>query len=74
MEDAKAMAIREGSACTVHIGNDLVLTGYVDDFTPSYDAKEVSWVVSGRSKTSDLDAWPSTRAVNGKRHPRQGGP
>jgi len=53
-EDAKAMAIREGSACTVHIGNDLVLTGYVDDFTPSYDAKEVSWVVSGRSKTSDL--------------------
>ncbi|WP_265432815.1 phage baseplate assembly protein [Aeromonas salmonicida] len=53
-KDAKAMAIREGSACTVHIGNDLVLTGYVDDFTPSYDAKEVSWVVSGRSKTSDL--------------------
>jgi prophage tail gpP-like protein len=38
----------------VHIGNDLVLTGYVDDFIPSYDAKEVSWVVSGRSKTSDL--------------------
>ncbi len=53
-EDAKAMVIREGSACTVHIGNDLVLTGYVDDFIPSYDAREVSWVVSGRSKTSDL--------------------
>lgn len=52
--DAKAMAIREGSACTVHIGTDLVLTGYIDDFIPSYDAKEVSWVVSGRSKTSDL--------------------
>lgn len=53
-DDAKVMTIREGSACTIHIGNDLVLTGYVDDFIPSYDAKEVSWVVSGRSKTSDL--------------------
>lgn len=53
-DDAKTMVIREGSACTVAIGPDLVLTGYVDDFTPSYDAKEVEWVVSGRSKTSDL--------------------
>ncbi|MFM5095780.1 phage baseplate assembly protein [Aeromonas rivipollensis] len=48
------MVIKPLSACTVHIGNDLVLTGYVDDFIPSYDAREVSWVVSGRSKTSDL--------------------
>lgn len=53
-DDAAAMAIKPLSACTVHIGNDLVLTGYVDDFIPSYDAREVSWVVSGRSKTSDL--------------------
>ncbi|MEA9422406.1 phage tail protein [Aeromonas caviae] len=53
-KNASEMVIREGSACTVHIGNDLVLTGYVDDFIPSYDANEVSWVVSGRSKTGDL--------------------
>lgn len=53
-DDAKAMVIKPGSACTVHIGNDLVLTGYVDDFIPSYDATAVEWVVQGRSKTSDL--------------------
>lgn len=53
-DNASEMVIKPLSACTVHIGNDLVLTGYVDDFIPSYDAREVSWVVSGRSKTSDL--------------------
>ncbi|WP_368206517.1 phage baseplate assembly protein [Aeromonas sp. s5] len=53
-DNAPEMVIKPLSACTVHIGNDLVLTGYVDDFIPSYDAREVSWVVSGRSKTSDL--------------------
>lgn len=52
--NASEIVIKPLSACTVHIGNDLVLTGYVDDFIPSYDAHEVSWVVSGRSKTSDL--------------------
>ncbi|MDU7778705.1 MAG: contractile injection system protein, VgrG/Pvc8 family [Aeromonas caviae] len=53
-EDATAMAIKPLSACTVSIGSDLVLTGYIDDFIPSYDDREVEWVVSGRSKTSDL--------------------
>jgi len=53
-DDAKAMVIKPGSACTVHIGSDLALTGYVDDFIPSYDAEAVEWVVQGRSKTSDL--------------------
>lgn len=53
-ENASEMVIKPLSACTVHIGNELVLTGYIDDFIPSYDAREVSWVVSGRSKTSDL--------------------
>ncbi|MGU5714783.1 phage baseplate assembly protein [Aeromonas taiwanensis] len=53
-DNPSEMVIKPLSACTVHIGNDLVLTGYVDDFIPSYDAREVSWVVSGRSKTSDL--------------------
>ncbi len=53
-DNASEMVIKPLSACTVHIGNELVLTGYVDDFIPSYDAREVSWVVSGRSKTSDL--------------------
>ncbi|WP_017410110.1 phage baseplate assembly protein [Aeromonas hydrophila] len=51
---AQKITIKRGSACTVHIGNDLVLTGYIDTFVPSYDAKEVTRIVSGRSKTSDL--------------------
>jgi prophage tail gpP-like protein len=54
LDNPSIMTIKPLSACTVHIGNDLVLTGYVDDFIPSYDAREVSWVVQGRSKTSDL--------------------
>lgn len=54
MDVAQKVKIKRGSACTVHIGNDLVLTGYIDTFVPSYDAKEVTRIVSGRSKTSDL--------------------
>ncbi|MGU5686645.1 phage baseplate assembly protein [Aeromonas allosaccharophila] len=53
-KDATAMVIKKGSACTVHIGSDLVLTGYVDAFFPSYDADAVEWIVQGRSKTGDL--------------------
>ncbi|MFA7257904.1 MAG: phage tail protein [Aeromonas bestiarum] len=51
---AQKITIKRGSACTVHIGSDLVLTGYIDTFVPSYDAKEVTRIVSGRSKTGDL--------------------
>lgn len=53
-EDAKPLEIKPLSSCVVKIGDDTALTGYVDDFIPSYDAKEVSWVVNGRSKTADL--------------------
>lgn len=53
-DDANAMVIKDGSACQVLIGDEVVLTGYVDDFMPSYDAESVAWEVSGRSKTGDL--------------------
>jgi hypothetical protein len=36
------------------IGSDRVMTGYIDDFIPSYDAENVSLRVMGRDKTGDL--------------------
>lgn len=46
--------IRPGSRCEVRIGVDLVLTGYVYSAPVSYDARQVSVGVAGRSLTSDL--------------------
>jgi prophage tail gpP-like protein len=52
--DASSRTIKQGQSCTVKIGKDLVLTGYNDDWLPSYDANEVRLEVQGRSKTCDL--------------------
>ncbi|MGS1116868.1 phage baseplate assembly protein [Castellaniella sp. UC4442_H9] len=46
--------IRNGSRCEVHIGADLVVTGYAYAAPVSYDATQVMTSVSGRSLTSDL--------------------
>lgn len=46
--------IQPGDACQVFIGEDLVLTGYVDATPIKYDGKSVSVGVKGRSKTADL--------------------
>lgn len=46
--------IKEGQPCVIKIGDDRVVTGYVDDWIPSYDANQVIIAVSGRDKTSDL--------------------
>lgn len=46
--------IKQGQACTVDIGSERVITGYVDDWIPSYDANSVVISVSGRDKTADL--------------------
>lgn len=40
--------------CTLAIGGDLVLTGYVDNYEPSYSATEHTVKVGGRSKTCDV--------------------
>ena len=52
--DASPRVIRQGLPCTVALGDDTVVTGYIDDFIPSYDAENVSIRVSGRDKTGDL--------------------
>lgn len=46
--------ITPGDACQVFVGNDLVMTGYVDATPIKYDGKSVSVAVRGRSKTADL--------------------
>lgn len=56
--DAKYQAfmepIKQGEPCVVEIGDERVITGYVDDWVPSYDANQVIISVSGRDKTADL--------------------
>ena len=42
------------SPCTVKIGNDLVLTGYVDAYQPSIAATQHVVQIRGRSKTEDI--------------------
>lgn len=46
--------IRQGSKCEMHIGNDLVLTGWVFATPINHDANQISLSVSGRSMAADL--------------------
>jgi len=43
-----------GNACNISIDSARVITGYVDDVYPNYDARQHSVGVVGRSKTADL--------------------
>lgn len=47
-------ALRAGAPCTLHYDGQLLITGYLDSVTPSYDAEQHSLSVSGRDKTADL--------------------
>ncbi|BEO03105.1 hypothetical protein SMQC13_08320 [Serratia marcescens] len=51
---AAPRSIKPGMACVVSIGSDRILTGYIDDFIPSYDAENVAIRILGRDKTGDL--------------------
>ena len=48
------LRIRPGDSCQVRIGEDVVVTGYVDRVSPSHDSQSHTVVVAGRSKTADL--------------------
>lgn len=52
--EASPRVIKQGMPCIVRLGKDTVLTGYIDDFIPSYDAENMSIRVMGRDKTGDL--------------------
>ena len=46
--------IRPSDRCTVRIGEDEVITGFIDDVAQSYDAWRRTYTISGRSLTGDL--------------------
>lgn len=46
--------IAPGAPCKLMIGSDIVITGYVDDVKPDYDATRHEVVVNGRDAAGDL--------------------
>lgn len=58
--------VQPGDACQVYVGDDLVLTGYVDATPIRYDGRSISVSVRGRSKTADLvDCCPDPPSASG---------
>lgn len=49
-----APGLREGLACQVLLGDDVVITGYIDQFEPDLSDTNCSIRVEGRDKTGDL--------------------
>ncbi|PXW23413.1 phage baseplate assembly protein [Paraburkholderia caballeronis] len=60
---ANEVVVSPGDECQIQIGTDLVLTGYVDRYVPSYGPAEHAIRVSGRGKCQDLvdcsAVWPN---------------
>ena len=58
-----AAAVQPGQACTVHLGPDKVITGYVDTVQSSYSAGQHVVQIAGRGKCQDLvdcsSEWPT---------------
>tara|TARA_B100000700_G_scaffold15695_1_gene15454 strand:+ start:2948 stop:3991 length:1044 start_codon:yes stop_codon:yes gene_type:complete len=53
-EGAAPRRLRAGQAVVVEIDGERVITGYIDDVLPNYDARQHQLVINGRSKTADL--------------------
>ena len=60
--------VREGESCEIRIGDDLVVTGYVDDWEPSINRSRHEVRATGRGKCQDLvdcsAEWPNN-VING---------
>lgn len=52
--DTAQVDARAGDPCTVQIGSDLVLTGYVDRYVATISGADHTIRISGRSKSEDL--------------------
>jgi len=63
----KQYVVSRGDRCQVFIGDDLVITGWVDRVTPSFTRNSHSITVIGRSKCADLvdcsAEWPGGQIV-----------
>lgn len=53
-DSGEVRPVKPGEACTISIGEELVVTGHVDDVLPEYDAESHVIVANGRSKAGDL--------------------
>ena len=57
------VVVQPGDACTISLGGDLVITGYVDRYHPSITATEHTIRITGRGKCQDLvdcsAEWPN---------------
>jgi prophage tail gpP-like protein len=53
-DQTEAFAIEPGATCTVMIGDDVMITGYIDIVQVKATAKEHTITVEGRDKTGDL--------------------
>lgn len=64
---AKALVVQPQDACTVLLGTNPVITGYVDRFIPVIEPGVHTITVSGRSKSQDLvdccAEWPNGQIV-----------
>lgn len=62
-ETLEAVVVNPGDACTVKLGDELVITGFVDRMIPEVDAGKHTIRVTGRGKCQDLvdcsGEWPS---------------
>lgn len=63
--ELRKVVVTPGDACQVKLGNDVVVTGYVDRFAPAYSPGTHAIAVSGRGKCQDLvdcsAEWPSNQ-------------
>ncbi len=63
--ETDAVVVKPGDACEVRIGEDLVITGYIDRFAPSIGPSAHTMRVLGRGKCQDLvdcsAEWPSNQ-------------
>lgn len=53
-ESGPIRPVTPGAGCTLSVGRELVLTGYVDEVLPDYDTRNHTISVRGRSQTADL--------------------
>lgn len=61
------VVLKKGAACTIKIGGDLVLTGWINRYTSSVNAGQHTVRVSGRSRCQDLvdcSAIPKNLSIN----------
>jgi prophage tail gpP-like protein len=46
--------LEPGAACEILLDGELVLTGYIDTYSPTFDASSHGVAISGRSRTADF--------------------